>query len=318
MPMHDVAARRRCTGPRALPYTGRLTPQILIQMASAQFRSVRCTLPGVHAVEACSDHSFSRHTHEEFGIGLFARGAQKSFSGRGMVEAGAGDLVTVNPGEVHDGMPIGDGVRSWRMLYLDPRVVGAAVRDVSEGRLVQLEFSEPVMHDARLPAAFAALYRAVTEPQIAAAGLAAEQELLRLMAQTLCWPGGRGAESTLTPASAPASASARVRAPGPAGILRARELIDDDPLAELSLDDLAQAAGISRFHLVRAFGRATGLTPHAYLVQRRIAMARVLIARGTPLAEAAAASGFADQSHMTRIFVRKYGIAPAAYARACA
>jgi AraC-like DNA-binding protein len=71
---------------------------------------------------------------------------------------------------------------------------------------------------------------------------------------------------------------------------------------------------VSRFQLVRSFARNTGLTPHAYLVQRRVLLARRLIAGGTALADAAAASGFADQSHMTRVFVRKYGMAPGAFA----
>lgn len=47
--------------------------------------------------------------HDQFGIGLVERGAQKSLSGRGMVEAEAGHVITVNPGEVHDGIPLGEG-----------------------------------------------------------------------------------------------------------------------------------------------------------------------------------------------------------------
>ena len=88
--------------------------------------------------------------------------------------------------------------------------------------------------------------------------------------------------------------------------------------APVTLSDLAVASGLDRFQMLRSFTRATGLTPHAYLVQRRIDLARRLIASGQPLADAAIASGFADQSHMTRIFVRKYGISPGAYARATA
>jgi AraC-like DNA-binding protein len=60
------------------------------------------------------------------------------------------------------------------------------------------------------------------------------------------------------------------------------------------------------------------MTPHAYLMQVRADRARRLIAGGTPLAEAAAGSGFADQSHMTRLFIRAYGITPGAYAAALA
>ena len=63
---------------------------------------------GIDLVEAQSARRFARHTHEQFGIGVIVGGAQTSASGRGQVEAGAGDVITVNPGEVHDGAPIGD------------------------------------------------------------------------------------------------------------------------------------------------------------------------------------------------------------------
>jgi AraC-like DNA-binding protein len=98
----------------------------------------------------------------------------------------------------------------------------------------------------------------------------------------------------------------------PAAIRRARELLDDDPAAPVTLTELACASGLSRFQVVRGFSRAFGLTPHAYLIQRRIDLARQLITSGVALSDAAAASGFADQSHMTRHFVRRFGFPPGA------
>lgn len=80
-------------------------------MKTSQFRMRRCAIEGVEAVEADTAHSFGRHTHDQFGIGVITRGAQRSASGRGPVEAGPGDMITVNPGEVHDGHPIGDAGR---------------------------------------------------------------------------------------------------------------------------------------------------------------------------------------------------------------
>ena len=58
------------------------------------------------------------------------------------------------------------------------------------------------------------------------------------------------------------------------------------------------------------------MTPHAYLVQRRLALARSLLDAGRPIADAAAAAGFADQAHLTRAFRRSLGYTPAAYAGA--
>jgi len=97
-------------------------------------------------------------------------------------------------------------------------------------------------------------------------------------------------------------------------IARARQRIDDDPAANHRLADLAAEAAASRFQLLRAFQRELGLTPHAYVLQRRIALARCLIAQGSALVDVAHGAGFADQSHMTRAFVRHLGYTPGAFA----
>lgn len=139
----------------------------------------------------------------------------------------------------------------------------------------------------------------MTDPVAGHATLLREEWLLMLVADASCMQATSG-----------------VRHPGAADIAMAQRRMDDEPATPLTLGELAIDSGLSRFQLLRAFSRATGMTPHAYQVQRRVMLARQLIARGTSLAEAAIASGFADQSHMTRIFVRKYGISPGMYASA--
>ncbi len=136
----------------------------------------------IHALEARSDCTFPRHSHGDFGIGLIVRGAQKSWSGRGWVEAQQGNLITCNPGEVHDGMPIG-GPRQWQMLYMAPSAVAAAVTDIREGGSPEFEFTAPVMADARLPGVFAAAYDALTRPWTDA--VRAEERMVLLLARLL-------------------------------------------------------------------------------------------------------------------------------------
>jgi AraC-like DNA-binding protein len=84
------------------------------------------------------------------------------------------------------------------------------------------------------------------------------------------------------------------------------------------LTELAKLVGVSRFQLLRGFAREVGTTPHAYLVQRRIQFARRLLVAGRPIVEAAIDAGFADQSHLTRAFVRQFGITPGRYVAAVA
>jgi AraC-like DNA-binding protein len=107
-------------------------------------------------------------------------------------------------------------------------------------------------------------------------------------------------------------------ASGSASIARAVQRVNEAPAGNPSLADLAAESGVSRFQLLRGFAREVGTTPHAYLVQRKARLARRLLASGTTPAEAAAIAGFADQSHLTRAFVRHFGITPGSYRRACA
>jgi AraC-like DNA-binding protein len=259
-------------------------------MQARGFTLIPSHVDGVEVVVADSALTFGRHTHDEFGIGLIERGAQKSASGRGVVEAGAGDLITVNPGEVHDGTPFDASGRLWRMLYIDPARLLDAAADIAPGS--SFEFEAPVIRDRLLTTRFRTLFDAVTAND----ALQSDAALLTLAARLL------KPSTTERPAVG-------------AGITAARERIDDDPAAEQMLANLAADAGLSRYQFLRAFTRLTGLPPHAYLLQRRVQHARRLVREGLPLVDAAAASGFADQSHMTRCFVRSFGLTPGALAR---
>lgn len=265
-------------------------------MATGRFQILRTGIDGIEAVIADSRHSFARHTHDTYGIGVVERGAQKSASGRGMVEAAAGHTITVNPGEVHDGAPLGEAPRAWRMLYMQPAIVSAAADDIFEGAARE-EFHAPVLADGRIAGLVFAALAALLDNN---APLVRDERLLLLLAAVL-----------------------REQAPAREGVAaaavnRARDRLDGDPAVAVTLDDLAAECGLGRFRLVRDFARVTGLTPHAYLLQRRTDLARRLIATGRPLAEAAIDAGFSDQSHMTRNFTRRYGYTPGTYLAALA
>ena len=95
---------------------------------------------------------------------------------------------------------------------------------------------------------------------------------------------------------------------------RAQELMDATLEDGLGLGTLAEAVGLSQFHFTRAFKSATGLTPHAYLLDRRLARAQDLLSRTElPLAEIAYACGFSSQSHMTSTFTKHLGLPPGRY-----
>lgn len=83
-----------------------------------------------------------------------------------------------------------------------------------------------------------------------------------------------------------------------------------------SLDELAKAQGLNKYHYLRAFKASYGITPYSYLEALRISMGQTLLRAGAPLAGCALESGFCDQSHFTHSFKSRIGITPGAYRRA--
>jgi len=256
----------------------------------------RSALPGVEAMTLLTDHVFPRHSHEQFGIGVITAGAQRSWSGVGWVESATGDVITVNPGEMHDGAPIG-AARGWRMLYLDVALVTSQLANEIDHRP---EIACPTMRDPVLGRLFARLFCGATAAT--AEPLALEEHLLRMLAYLVRQHGSHPQRAALSPPA----------------VRRARQRLDDAPELSVTLAELAALTGVSRFQLLRGFVREVGITPHAYNLQRRVRLARQLLAAGQLPVDAALASGFADQSHMTRAFRRQFGVTPGRYQAAVA
>ncbi|WP_153099748.1 AraC family transcriptional regulator [Paraburkholderia hayleyella] len=260
--------------------------------AKRQFKAGVCGQSGVVAVEAASSRSFGRHTHDQFGIGVVIRGAQDSASGRGEVRATSGNMITVNPNEVHDGRPVAGEARAWRMLYLDPALIAQFSKAM--GHSTGVEFIHPVLNHQPAAIAFGRLYTALTKPGQEPWQELVEQELFQILPSLL-----GHIRSTQMKLLSKELAQAKAR-------------IDAHPEVPVSLTELAAEAGLSRFHFLRAFKAATHLPPHAYRLQRQLQMARRLIMTGYTVLQASHLAGFADQSHLTRHFVSNYGLTPGA------
>ncbi|WP_081420225.1 helix-turn-helix domain-containing protein [Pseudoxanthomonas sp. Root630] len=98
---------------------------------------------------------------------------------------------------------------------------------------------------------------------------------------------------------------------------RAKEMLDANLTGSVSITDLAQECGLSVRHFSRAFKQSTGMPPHRYLLKRRVEQAKsLLVNRELSISEIALFCGFADQSHLTRVFAASEGIGPAAFRRA--
>ncbi len=249
-------------------------------------------------------HSYAPHTHDTFAVGVILAGADAFRCGGVRHIAPAGSLVTVNPHELHDGQPHGDSF-AYRMFYpsvaLIQRLADDLTGDLSEDRGTLAGalpmFRQAVVHAPDLAARFIHLHSLLEHraPKLAVdeAFTGAMTEMVRRY--TVLDPKGRrlGRES---------------RAVG-----RVRALIDAEYMQDLTLSKLANEAGFSRFHLLRAFRREVGVTPHAYMTGRRIAAAKGLLAGPEPLSAIAVTCGFYDQSHFNRAFKSWIGLTPGQY-----
>jgi AraC-like DNA-binding protein len=271
---------------------------------SHQCRVFASPWPTVYGVETFSARHFRRHSHATYGIGMLEQGGQRSASGRGPVQALAGDLITSNPEEVHDGRPLGDRPRHWRMLHLDIEIMTSmAAPGTAQGTI---ELVQPVLRDARLRSSLHELLSAMSDW---AAGVRSTDADALALEELLVGTCGLLLADHCTLAA---------KTDVDVDIAAVRERLADDTSRVPALTELAASVGLSKYQLLRRFVRAYGVPPHAWLLQQRAERARRLIRDGQGLAAAALASAFADQSHMTRVFGQHFGFTPGAWQRAAA
>ena len=244
-----------------------------------------------------TSHVYHRHSHESYSFGVTETGAQAFTCRHGRHVSNPGMVMAFNPDDPHDGHAADDGGFTYRMVHIWPEFFASLT---GADRPLPL-FSSPILDDPAIAWSLRRLHMALTGP---AEGLERYERL------------------TATARLLVRHASVRVRPQDPAGqagsdvrvAARVRELIHDRYAAEdLTTDDLAAAAGCSRYAAYRAFRQAYGLAPSDYQRQLRVRAARKLLARDVPPSVAAAEAGFADQAHLTRWFRRYYGVTPGAY-----
>lgn len=237
---------------------------------------------------------FSRHAHEGYALGVIEAGALRfRYRGSDLV-APAGCLNLVQPDVPHDGEPgLPEGWR-YRMLYLPPEALAMVL---PEGKALPF-FRQGVIEDPALADRLVRVHRLLLGP--GANALAGQTELLTLLAAWIA----RHAEEPLRPAPV---------GPQPRAVALVRDIVETRFGENVALADLSAATGLTPWHLTRVVTRATGLPPHAHLLARRLRAAREALAGPTRLADIAAETGFADQSHLTRAFAARFGLTPAAY-----
>jgi len=240
-------------------------------------------------------HAYDLHRHETYAVGLTLWGAQ-SFHYRGSLRTSrGGQVMVIHPDEAHDGHADTDGGLdqgfAYRMLYVDPAAVSAALDGANPPFVPEVVADDQALADL-LREAFADFPQPL-EPL-------AQDALIGRLAELLA---ARGDGVRPRPGKTARQA-----------VARAREFLAVEAHRTVSSEELERISGLDRFALARHFRAAYGTSPHRFQVGRRLARAQEMIAAGLPLSETAAATGFADQSHLTRHFAARFGLPPGRWA----
>jgi AraC-like DNA-binding protein len=248
--------------------------------------------PGLERTEAhFSGHGFDPHRHDTYAIGFTIDGVQ-AFRYRGAAQRStAGEVFVLHPDEVHDGHAGTSAGFRYRILHVEPRLIQEALGGARPLPFVR----DAVSVNARL---MRALRPALDDLDAPLEDLQRE-EIVSDLAHALAEADASMAQPNVPPACRRA-------------VDRARALLDDGHAVASA--ELEAVTGLSRYALARHFRACLGTSPYRYLTMRRLDRARTMIRRGTPLADAALACGFADQSHMTRQFKKTYGVSPGRFA----
>jgi len=241
-------------------------------------------------------HAYDLHRHETYAVGLTLWGAQ-SFHYRGALRtSAAGQVMVIHPDEAHDGHATVDAGFAYRMLYVDPASVTAALDGAAPPFVRDVVADDPAL--GRLLREAFAQFPQVLEPLAIDAIVARLAELLSARSDS--------APKRRTGKTAHRAAHHAVG--------RARDFLVAEAPRIVASEELEKVSGLDRFALSRHFRAAFGTSPHRFQVGQRLVKAQALIASGMPLSETAAATGFADQSHLTRHFSARFGLTPGRWA----
>lgn len=258
---------------------------------------------GIPFIEVRYSHysrdAFHKHTHDTYSIGIITEGITKFAlysPSPTIIPATKKDLVLINPGQVHSCNPQQESGFTYYMLYIDPGFVESIYQKSNrpaggyrfDTSLVREEWLfNDILEQARI------LFKRKTSA-------ADEQSLITILTNIFYLYGN--------PADTEESTEIDMVRLEPGLKYLLAHLSE-----EISLETLANQSGLSQYYFVRAFHHWYGLPPHSYQLQQRIHLAKQRLREGKRIAEVAAETGFADQSHFARKFKALVGTTPGCY-----
>lgn len=242
---------------------------------------------------------YAPHSHKQWSLGAITGGHSTFLYRDDCHPIQTGTLVLMNPDWVHACNPVDNQPWAYWMLYVDTPWLTqlrhqAGLLDQPHWQdIATATLSEPHWYQR-----YCALAECLIDPQ---------RDLLEKQSQAVLYLTELMQYLAQQPLHEPRLVPQQLR--------RLADYLNEHAAKDISLDDLCALSGYSPGHLIRAFRRHFGLTPHAFVVNRRIQLGQQALKAGQPIAEAALETGFSDQAHFQRTFKKLVAATPDQYRR---
>ena len=255
-------------------------------------------LDGVKCLIATvNNFSYIKHTHDEYALGVIISGTMK-FNCKGTLNIGnKGDVISINPQEVHDGFSDENKIVKYIMLYIRPDLINKYFSQLGYRGECYLEMSKCLVNNNELKSSIIKIYNAIINNHSLSSNY--EDLLLKLASSIM------------------SINSKKINGQNKEGIIlsltKSKEFIQNNLDSELMIDDISSLINMSKYHFIRCFNESFGITPHQYVINCRINKAIKNLESGINCKTSANNAGFSDASHFNRRFKLVYGLTPRQY-----
>ena len=251
-----------------------------------------------HAV--CIKKRFPSHMHEHYVICIIENGYQTFTHRKTKFKTSPGDIILLNPGDDHTGEPADETGFEYRALYPGIKHIQDISHELTGINNKSVDFTKLIIQDKVLTSHIQNLHHSLTDQSHAI-----KQETLFFSVLNSLISGYTDMHNFVIQ---PNKEKAAVK--------KAGNYIYDHLNENITLTDIAEHVGLSRYYLLRTFHNEKGMPPHSYMESLRISKSKELLEKKMPLSRVAMDLGYSDQSHFTNTFKRVMGITPGQYVKA--
>lgn len=240
---------------------------------------------------------FPNHFHDYYVIGYIEQGKRYLLCGNEEYILNSGDVIIFNPEDPHSCEQVDGRTLDYRCINVQPEVMGHYVQEIT-GKHYLPRFTQAVLFQSELASPLHDLHQMLLDEQ---ADFQKEELFLFLLEQLL-----REYSDAGTPVPAQELTTE---------IKMICQYIEGHYSENITLNQLTELTGLSKYHLLRLFTKQKGISPYRYLETIRINQAKRLLELGVLPMEVALQTGFSDQSHFTNFFKKLIGLTPKQYLR---